>query len=345
MKLADLARLARADLSGSGEIEIRGVTDLAHAHQEAIVLVADPRRIPAAEASAAGALLIGSTAPEVRKPALRAQNVRAAFARVLGAFAPAPQAEGIHPTAVVAPDAQVGRDVTLGPLVVVEAGAAVGDRSVLRAGVTVGARARIGADCLLHPNVTIYPDTVIADRVIIHGGAVIGSDGFGYATEDGVHIKIPHVGRVVIEDDVEIGANVTVDRATLGETRIGRGTKIDNLVQIGHNVTIGEGVIVVSQVALAGSVTIGSGALLAGQSGVADHRTVGARARVLGRAAVLKDVPPGATVSGPYARDHFEELRLQAALRRVPELIARVDALEAKAPRRGQRRPRSRSTK
>ncbi len=346
MKLADLARLARADLSGSGEIEIRAVTDLAHAHQEAIVLVADPRRLPAAEASAAGALLIGSTAPAVRKPALRAQNVRAAFARVLGAFAPASHAgEGTHPTAVVAPDARVGRDVTLGPLVVVEAGAAIGDRSALRAGVTVGARARIGADCLLHPNVTIYPDTIIADRVIIHGGTVIGSDGFGYATEDGVHLKIPHLGRVVIEDDVEIGANVTVDRATLGETRIGRGTKIDNLVQVGHNVTIGEGVIVVSQVALAGSVTIGPGALLAGQSGVADHRTVGARARVLGRAAVLKDVPPGATVSGPYARDHFEELRLQAALRRVPELIARVDALEAKAAPGARRRPRPRSTK
>ncbi|MGH2373153.1 MAG: UDP-3-O-(3-hydroxymyristoyl)glucosamine N-acyltransferase [bacterium] len=346
MKLADLARLARADLSGSGEIEIRAVTDLAHAHHEAIVLVADPRRLPDAEASAAGALLIGSAAPAVRKPALRAHNVRAAFARVLGAFAPAPRAgEGIHPTAVVAPDAHVGRDVTLGPLVVVEAGAAVGDRTALLAGVTVGPRVRIGVDCLLHPNVTLYPDTMIADRVIIHGGTVIGSDGFGYAAEDGVHLKIPHLGRVVIEDDVEIGANVTVDRATLGETRIGRGTKIDNLVQVAHNVTIGEGVIIIAQVGISGSVTIGPGALLAGQAGVADHRTIGAGARVLGRAVIAKDVPAGATVSGAYARDHHEELRLQAALRRVPELIERVDALEAKAAPRAPRRPRPRSPK
>ncbi len=342
MKLVDLARLAHADLSGSGEVEISAVTDLAHAHSRAIVLVADPRRLPDAEASAAGALLIGRTFPSVSKPALRAANVRAAFARVLGAFAPPTRAgKGIHPTAVVAADVTLGRDLTLGPLVVVEAGAEVGDRTALLAGVTVGARARIGADCVLHPNVTVYPDTIIADRVIIHGGAVIGSDGFGYAAEDGVHLKIPHLGRVVIEDDVEIGANATVDRGTLGETRIGRGTKIDNLVQVAHNVMIGEGVIVVAQVGISGSVTIGPGVLLAGQAGVTDHRTIGAGARVLGRAVVAKDVPPGATVSGPYARDHHAELRLQATLRRVPELIARIEALEAKAPTRRRARPRS----
>ncbi|MGQ0550676.1 MAG: UDP-3-O-(3-hydroxymyristoyl)glucosamine N-acyltransferase [Armatimonadota bacterium] len=346
MKLADLARLARADLSGSGEVEIRAITDLAHAHHEAIVLVADPRRLPAADASTAGALLVGTASPPVRKPALRAANVRAAFARVLGAFAPAPRAgEGIHPTAVVAPDVRVGPDVTIGPLVVVEAGAALGDRTTLLAGVTIGPRARIGADSLLHSNVTIYPDTIIGDRVIIHGGAVIGSDGFGYAAEDGVHLKIPHLGRVVIEDDVEIGANVTVDRGTLGETRIGRGTKIDNLVQVAHNVTIGEGVIIIAQVGISGSVTIGPGALLAGQAGVADHRTIGAGARVLGRAVIARDVPAGATVSGAYARDHYQELRLQAALRRVPELIERVEALEAKATTRAPRRARPRSEK
>ncbi len=340
MKLAHLARLARAELIGSGEIEIRAVTDLAHAHPDALVMVADPRRLPDAEASAAGALLVGSASAPAVKPALRASNIRAAFARVLGAFAPPPRTgEGIHPTAVVAHDAGVGRDVTLGPFVVVEAGATIGDRTIILAGASIGPRVRIGAECLLHPAVTIYPDSMIGDRVIIHSGTVIGSDGFGYATEDGVHLKIPHLGRVVIEDDVEIGANVAVDRGTLGETRIGRGTKIDNLVQVAHNVTIGEGVILVGQVGIAGSVTIGPGALLAGQAGVSDHLTIGAGARVLGRAGVMRDIPAGATVLGIPAQDHKEELRIWALTRRLPELIARLETLEARAGVRPSKRP------
>jgi UDP-3-O-[3-hydroxymyristoyl] glucosamine N-acyltransferase len=169
---------------------------------------------------------------------------------------------------VVAQDARVGREVTLGPCVIVEAGATIGDRTVILAGASIGPRARIGAECLLHPGVTIYSDSVIGDHVIIHSGTVIGSDGFGYATEDGVHLKIPHLGRVVIEDDVEIGANVTVDRGTLGETRIGRGTKIDNLVQVGNNASIGRGCFIVAQVGISGTARIGDGVTIGGQAGV-----------------------------------------------------------------------------
>lgn len=342
MKLAHLARLVRAELIGSGEIEIRGVTDLMHAHPEALVMVADPRRLPDAEASTAGALLVGSTSPPVVKPALRATNLRAAFARALAVFAPPPRPpEGIHPTAVVAQDAAVGPDVTLGPHVVVEAGAAIGARTTVLAGAAIGARARIGADCLVYPNVTIYPDCVLGHRVIIHSGTVIGSDGFGYATEDGVHLKIPHLGRVVIEDDVEIGANAAVDRGTLGETRIGRGTKIDNFVQVAHNVVVGEGVLVVAQVGISGSVSIGPGALLAGRASVRDHVTIGAGVQVLGFAGVTKDIAAGATVSGFPAHDHRDELRIQAAMRRLPELLDRVQALEARAAARTSRRPRN----
>ncbi|MDR7521426.1 MAG: UDP-3-O-(3-hydroxymyristoyl)glucosamine N-acyltransferase, partial [Armatimonadota bacterium] len=265
MKLARLAELSRAELAGDGEVEITAVADLEHAHPHALVMVADTRRLPAAEASPAGALLVGAGAPATVKPALRAGNLRAAFARALAALAPpTPVRPGIHPTAVVHPDAQVGPGVTVGPCVVVEAGATIGERTVLHAGTTVGARVRVGADCILYPHVTLYPDCVLGDRVVVHSGAVIGSDGFGYATEDGVHLKIPHVGRVVIEDDVEIGANTTIDRATLGETRIGRGTKIDNLVQVAHNVVIGEGTVIAALCGLAGSVTVGPGVVMAG---------------------------------------------------------------------------------
>ena len=344
MTLAQLALLAQAELIGFGEVEIHAVTDLAQAHPHALVMVADVLRVPEADASTAGALLVGPGAPPTQKPTLRARNVRAAFARVLAAFAPAPQPpEGIHPAAVVAADAQLGPDVTIGPCAVIESQVIIGPRTRVLAGATVGARARIGASSILHPGVTIYPDCVVGDRVIIHSGVVIGSDGFGYATEDGVHLKIPHLGRVVIEDDVEIGANTTIDRGTLGETRIGRGTKIDNLVQVAHNVSIGEGAILVAQVGVGGSATIGPGAILAGQAGVVDHQAVGARAIVLGRSGVTKDVPPGAMVSGFPARDHHEELRVQAAVRRLSDLIARVEALEARlaSRQRGSRRTRS----
>lgn len=341
MKLAQLAEVARAELIGTGEIEIRSVTDLEGARADSIVMVADTRLLPDAEASPAGALLVGSGAAPAAKPALRAANLRAAFARVLGALAEdRPAKRGIHPTAVVAPDAEIGPDAALSALVVIEQGARIGARSRIMAGAFIGERATIGADCLVYPNVTVYPNTVIGDRVSIHSSTVIGSDGFGYATEDGVHIKIPHLGRVVIEDDVEIGACVTVDRATLGETRIGRGTKIDNLVQVAHNVTIGQGVFVVSLTGISGSVSIGPGAILAGQSGVADHVNVGAQARVLGRAGVTRDVPEGATVSGFPARDHREELRIMAAARRLPELLERIRALESRASDTTTRRPR-----
>jgi UDP-3-O-[3-hydroxymyristoyl] glucosamine N-acyltransferase len=341
MKLAQLAHLARAELAGPGDIEIHAVTELDRAHPTAIVLVSDVRRLAEADASPAAALLVPAGAPPTAKPSLRSANPRAAFARVLTALVPVDAAAGIDPTAVVAADAVVAVDAAIGPHVVIGAGASVGAKTRVHAGTVIGPGVRIGRDCLIHANVSLYPGVTVGERVIVHSGAVLGADGFGFATEDGMHLKIPHTGTVVVEDDVEIGANTTVDRATLGQTWIGHGTKIDNLVQIGHNVRIGANVLIAGQVGIAGSVTIGDGAVLAGQVGVGDHRNIGAGAVVLGQAGVTKDIPAKAMVSGLPARSHREELELTAIARRLPDLARRVDELDARLRRieRGERTP------
>lgn len=264
-------------------------------------------------------------------PCLRATQPRAAFARLLGLFDDtAIAAPGVHPTAVVAPDALVDPEASIGPLAVVETGAAVGAGTRVGAGAFIGHEVVLGAGCVVAPGVRIMRRCRIGDRVRIEAGAVIGAEGFGYEWDGERHLRVPHLGIVVLEDDVDIGANTTVDRAKTGETRIGRGAKIDNLVQIGHGVHIGAHCIVVAQTGLSGSVVLQPGAVLAGQTGVADNVTIGPGAIVAAQSGVTKDLDGGGAYMGMPARPVAEARRLTAAYHQLPEILRRLRVLEKK---------------
>lgn len=334
ISLRDLADRIGGRLEGPGEVRIRGVGGLQDAEPGQVAFLANPRYAQFLATTRASAVIVAPGIAVDGPAAIRADNPDLAFAKAVEIFAPPavlPPA-GIHATAVVAPGARLGAGVSAGPHAVVEAGAEVGPRSILGAGVYLGALARVGSDCRLYPGVVVRERCVLGDRVIVHSGTVIGADGFGYSQEKGVHVKIPQVGIVQIDDDVEIGANAAIDRARFGRTWIQRGTKIDNLVQIGHNAVIGEDVLIVSQTGLAGSARIGNRATVGGQAGVVGHVTVGEGAMVAGRAKVTKDVRPGAVVSGDPAGPHERQQRLQAMLRKLPKLIA------GRAPPSGQER-------
>jgi UDP-3-O-[3-hydroxymyristoyl] glucosamine N-acyltransferase len=327
--LAELADHLGVEVVGDSSRQITGVRPLDAAGPDDLSFLHNSRYVGQARASAAGAILVADASVLPGRDLLVTPEPYLGLARVLALLHPRPRLPaGVDASAVVAPSATLGEGVAIGPHVSIGAGARVGDGTEIGPGSVIGRDAVIGERCLLHPRVVVEDGCCIGDRCILHAGVVIGSDGYGFATVAGVHHKVPQVGRVVLEDDVELGANVCVDRATLGETRIGRGTKVDNLVQIAHNVSIGEGTLLVSQVGISGSTRLGHHVIMAGQSGVAGHLRVGDGARVGAKSAVYKDVPDGMMVTGIPAQPHREWLRTSASLRRVEGLQVRIAKLE-----------------
>jgi len=322
-------------VQGDASIAIDGISAVEDADSKSLTFATDDRYLQAALASRAAAVLtepaLAAKVAAPRKPLVLVDSARAALATLLASLEP-PRPRGPYRdlSAVVDPSAAVGADVFIGPLVVIGPEAVVGPACVLLAGAVVGAGAHLGRRCTLHPRAMLLDRCRAGDRVVLQAGAIVGSDGFGYVFLDGRFEKIPQIGDVVLGDDVEIGANTCVDRAQTGSTTIGTGTKIDNLVQIGHNSRIGAHAAFAAMTGLAGSTVIGDHTVVGGQSAFRGHITVGSRVRIAGDTMVWGDIPDDATVSGRPARDHREELKGQVRLRNLEKLYERVSALEQK---------------
>ena len=329
--LQELADRAGGRVVGDGSLAVARISTVEEATEDALTFATDERYLAAALKSKAAAVLVNaSIAPESgTKSFLVVENARLGLARLLAALRPSrPQGPFRHATAAIEPDAELGDDVYVGAHAYVGRRARIGRGSVVGAGAFVGDDASIGESSWLHPHSNLMEGCRVGDRVVLHAGCVIGSEGFGWAFIEDRLERIPQVGNVELDDDVEIGANTCVDRAQTGSTRIGQGTKIDNLVQIGHNCRIGKHCALASLTGLAGSTVIGDYVKVAGQVGTRGHMLIGSRSTVAGQSGVWGDVAEGATVSGNPARDHREELRREVMIRRLPKLVARVDALE-----------------
>jgi UDP-3-O-[3-hydroxymyristoyl] glucosamine N-acyltransferase len=326
---AEIARHVQGEVVGDPATPLAGFAPAAQARAGDLTFAETQEYFALACQSAASAVLVDQRFNAAGKVLIRVANARIAFARVLPLFFPDPVfAPGIHPTAVVAPTAQVDPTAHIGPHCVVGDRVRLGAGVVLEGGDHLGTDAQLGAETHLFPNVTVYPRSRIGARVRLHAGTVIGADGYGYVLDEGRHRKVPQLGHVVIGDDVELGANVTVDRGALGPTVIGRGTKIDNLVQIAHNVMIGEDCLIVSQVGIAGSTKVGNNVTMAGQVGVAGHLKIGHGVSLAAQSGVMNDIPDGAKWFGTPARPEREMKRIYVAEARLPELLKRLAALE-----------------
>ncbi|MBT9131952.1 UDP-3-O-(3-hydroxymyristoyl)glucosamine N-acyltransferase [candidate division NPL-UPA2 bacterium Unc8] len=340
--LSEIGRLIGGDVIGDGDTTITNVAGIEKAGTGDITFVANSRCLPLLKTTGASAVIVGrGVRSDKGIPLIETDNPYFAFVKVMELFAskdddlsPSP---GIHATVVLGKNVKIGNKVSLQPYVVIDDNVEIGDNVIIYPNTYIGKKSRIGEETLIYSGVTIREKTEIGKRTIIHSGVVIGGDGLGFIPVGRIHYKIPHIGTVIIGDDVEIGANVTIDRATIGETIIEKGVKIDNLVQIAHNVVVGENSMIVAQAGISGSTIIGKRVTMAGQSGTIGHIKIGDNTTIASRAVVTKSLPPNSFVSGVPARPHQEEQRIKAARQRLPqlrqtvrELLKRVEKLENK---------------
>ncbi len=329
---ASVAEQLQGEVLGDGQTPLKGFAPADRAQAGDLTFAENEEFFARAEQTAASAIIVGgNVTSNTGKVLIRVSNARVAFAKALALFFPEPsQAAGIHPSAVVARSAQVDPSAHIGPHCVVGERAQISGGTIMHAGNYVGDDCKVGLACVLFPNAVLYPRTELGQRVRVHAGAVVGSDGYGYVLDGGAHRKVPQIGNVIVGDDVEIGANVTIDRGALGPTVIGKGTKIDNLVQIAHNVRIGEHCLVIAQAGIAGSSKLGNYVILAGQAGIAGHLQIGNKVTIAAQSGVMHNLPDGQTVLGSPALPDKQTKRQMLALQRLPELLRRVNELEKK---------------
>ncbi|MGC8594226.1 MAG: UDP-3-O-(3-hydroxymyristoyl)glucosamine N-acyltransferase [Candidatus Kryptoniota bacterium] len=336
MKISNLARLTGAEVEGNGDLEIYGIAKIEEAKEGDVTFLANPKYEKFVQTTRASAIFVSENFKSPRKDIvfLRTKDPYVAFVKALKVLIPQEELlpRGINSSAYISPKAILGRDVSIGAFVVISDGSKIGDRTVISHGAVIGRNVTVGDDSVIYPNVSIYNGCRVGNRVIIHSGTVIGSDGFGFAQkEDGTYEKIPQVGVVVIEDDVEIGSNCTIDRATMGETRIGRGVKIDNLVQVAHNVEIGEHTVVAAQTGISGSTRIGKYCVIAGQVGFVGHIEIADHTTVAAQSGISKSILEGGrTYFGYPAKEIHEARRIEGAIRMLPKLLEEFREMQKK---------------
>jgi len=329
--VAEISELLQGEIAGDPALILNGFAPADRAQPGDLTFAENENYFARAEQSAAAAIIVDGPFTSTRKAVIRVANARLAFAKILPLFFPEPSfSPGVHPTAIIAATAQIDPSAHIGPFCVIGENVRMGSHCVLQGSDFVAADCHLGQQVNLFPNVTLYPRTQIEDRVRIHSGSVIGADGFGYVPDGGVHRKVAQIGNVILREDVEVGANVTIDRGALGPTVIGKGSKIDNLVQIAHNVTIGEHCLIVSQAGIAGSTKLGNYVVVAGQVGLAGHLKIGNRASIAAQSGVMHNIPDGEKWFGYPAQPDRQTKRQIIALQQLPDLLKRVAELEKK---------------
>ena len=322
MTVEQIAELVGGEVVGDKNIVIKGISGIKEAKEGDITFLANPKYTPLMYKTQASAVIVPKDTKDAPLPIIKTENPSLAFAKIVDLVAPPlSHPQGISSYAYVSSKAKIGKGVSIGHFTIIEDDVEIGEGTIIYGNCFIGCNTKIGRNCLIYPNVCIRERILIGNNVIIHPGTVIGSDGFGFATVGGIQKKIPQIGTVVIEDDVEIGANVTIDRARFDKTVIGKGTKIDNLVQIAHNVIIGKNCIIVAQVGISGSTIIGDNVVIAGQAGLVGHITVGEGAVIMAQSGVSKSVPPHTKVFGYPAREERQAKRVNACIQNLPSLF------------------------